>query len=167
MRAQTERLILVASLSLNLFLAAAFVAMVVWSAQHLNRAPAPGPLRLVALSLTPPHRQDLVAMLRASGRAVRPYNQQARALREAAWGSFGDSHFDPAKAKADLAQARSLNQMTSGRVQDSLIDFAAALPADQRAALGRALLARLPPKAPGGKSGLAPPPAAATRGATP
>jgi uncharacterized membrane protein len=167
MRGQTERLILVASLSLNLFLAAAFVAMVVWSAQHLNRTPAPGPLRLVALSLAPPHRQELMAVLRATGRAARPYNQQARALREAAWRSFGDANFDPAKVKAELAQARALSQLTSGRVQDGVIDFAAALPVDQRAALGRALLARLPPKSPGGKSGQTPPPAPATSGAAP
>jgi uncharacterized membrane protein len=167
MSPQTERRILVASLALNLFLASAFVAMGVWSAQHLRPAPAAGPLRLVAQSLTPPHRQDLVVMLRANGRAARPLNLQARALREAAWGSFAQPNFDPAKAKAELAQARALNQITSGRVQDSFVDFAATLPADQRAALGRALLARLPPKAPGAKTGASAPPTPATSGTTP
>jgi uncharacterized membrane protein len=142
---QTTRVVLVASLALNLFLVAAFVAMILWNARSFNRAAPPGPLRLVAASLDATHRQALLAVLRGNGQRVRPLNRKAKALRQDAWEALEDPAFDPAAIKVKLAEARALNQQASGIVQDSLIDFAAALPADQRAALGKALVARLPP----------------------
>jgi uncharacterized membrane protein len=139
-----ERALLLYSLLINLFLAATIVVLVIRGTRMLSVGGAPGPLRQVAESLDPAHRQALIAVLQSDGRALRPENQRARALRQDAWRSLGAPDFDPAKVKAELAQARALNQDASGKVQDSLIDFAAALPIDQRASLGRAMLARMP-----------------------
>ena len=143
------RAMMVASLSLNLFLVAAFVAMIVWGAHRTNRQGSPTPLRLAAHSLDVGHRQVFLAMLRANGRAVGPANREARALRIQAFSSLQNPNFDPTSAKAMLARARDLNQAATARVQDSVVDFAASLPLDQRASLGRALAARMPhPPAP-------------------
>jgi uncharacterized membrane protein len=141
---RTERAALIVSLSLNLFLAAAFIAVFIWGAQLLPTGGQPGPLRQIARSLDPAHRHALIAVLQAQGRAMRPETQRLRALRQDAWRALEAPDFDPAKVKAELAEARALNQDASGKVQDSLIDFAAALPIDQRASLGRAMLARMP-----------------------
>jgi uncharacterized membrane protein len=144
MNARGERAALIASLSLNLFLAAGVAALFIWGAGLFALGGQAGSLRQVARSLDPAHRRALIAVLQAEGRAVRPETQRVRALRQDAWRSLEAPDFDPAKVKAELAQARTLNQDASGKVQDSLIDFAAALPIDQRASLGRAMLARMP-----------------------
>jgi uncharacterized membrane protein len=144
MNPRGDRALLISSLSLNLFLAAAVAALFIWGGGLFGLGGQAGPLRQVARSLDPAHRQALLAVLRAQGQALRPDNQRARALRLRAWRSLEAPDFDPAKAKADLAQARALNQNASAKVQDSVIDFAAALPIDQRASLGRAMIARMP-----------------------
>jgi len=144
MTPRRERAVLITSLSLNVFLAAALAALVIWGAGVLAAGGPAGPLRQVARSLDPPHRRALIAVLRTQGQAVRPDNQRARALRQDVWRSLQAPDFDPVKAKAELAQARVLSQGAGARVQDSLIDFAAALPIDQRASLGRAMMARMP-----------------------
>jgi len=153
MNPRRERTLLIASLSLNVFLAAALTALVIWGVGILAVGGPAGPLRQVARSLDGAHRQALIAVLRAQGQAVRPENQRARALRQDVWRSMQTPDFDPAKAKAELAQARTLSQAAGAKVQDSLIDFAAALPIDQRASLGRAMMVRMPrpPRAGRGK----------------
>ena len=154
MNPRGERAALIVSLSLNLFLTAAVTALFIWGAGLFALGGQAGSLRQVARSLDPAHRRALVAVLQTEVQAVRPETQQVRALRQDAWRSLEAPDFDPAKVKAELAQARTLNQDASGKVQDSLIDFAAALPIDQRASLGRALLARMP-RAPRQKPGKA------------
>ena len=142
---QAERAALVASLSFNLFLVAAILAVVVWGGHHPRGRSAPPPLRAAAMSLEPAHRQAFLSTLRTAGRAVAPANRQARALRVAAYRSLELADFDPATAKVQLAKARELNQASSARVQDSVVDFAASLPVAERASLGKALAARMGP----------------------
>ena len=96
-------------------------------------------LRHAAQSLNPVDRAGFLTMLRTQGRAAKPSNQRARALRQEGWGSLGDPVFDPVAVKAKLAQARNLNLATRGAVEDAVVDFAAGLPRPERAALGEAL----------------------------
>jgi uncharacterized membrane protein len=126
------------SIALNAFLAAAFVGALSL-AGYVAHHPAAPAMRQAARSLDPTHRGAFVAMLRQQGQSVRPLNRQARALRGEVWKAMQQPGFDPAAAKLKLAQART--QATSARasVEDAFVDFAGALPADQRAALGRAL----------------------------
>jgi uncharacterized membrane protein len=132
------RLALIASLALNAFLAAAFVATLML-AREVIRNPAGLALRQAARSLDDSHRAAFVSLMRADGHTVRSANQQARALRRSVWADLQRPGFDPPSAKARLAQARALNQQSRALVEDSVVDFAAALPVDQRAALGRSL----------------------------
>jgi uncharacterized membrane protein len=145
---------LIASAALNLFLIGTGVTLI---ALNGNKGSTPAPdrpnLRAAATNLAPEHREQFNGLLRAEADSVRLTNHQARALRMAAWGSLASANFDPAVAKADLAQARVLNLASRGKVEDGVLDFAAGLPATERAgfaeAMGRALArpARVAPAA--------------------
>jgi uncharacterized membrane protein len=142
------RIALIVSLIANAFWVAAFVAVVAFAAKAI-RDPAVPVLRQAARAMDAPRRAAFVALMRADGRRMRSDNQAARTLRRSVWADFQAPAFHAAGDKAALAQARLLNTRSRAVVEDSLVDFAAGLPPDQRAALGRALL-RLtpPPKAP-------------------
>ena len=132
---------LIASLALNVFLIGAVGAVLVLGG---GRPKGPLPvLRHAAEALGPADHARFLALLRAQGRIARPDNQRAHALRLEGWGTLGDPVFDPAGVKAKLAQARQINLTTRGAVDDAVIDFAANLPASQRAVLGDALRATI------------------------
>ena len=126
------------SIVLNVFLAAAFVGAL-GLAGYVARHPGASAMRQAARSLEPSHRTEFIALLREQGSAVRPMNQQARALRLGVWRAMQGPAFDPTAAKLALTQARAQTTASRARVEDAVVDFAAKLPADQRAALGRAL----------------------------
>ena len=126
------------SIVLNVFLAAAFVGAL-GLAGYVARHPTAPAMRQAARSLDAAHRAEFIAMLRQQGGAVRPMNRQAHALRLEVWKAMQNPGFDPAAAKADLAQARAQATAARASVEDAVVDFAASLPVDQRAALGRAL----------------------------
>jgi uncharacterized membrane protein len=127
------------SLTVNAFLGAFAVAVMV-APGLIAHGPATPALRKAARALDPPHRAALIAILRADGRRLRPQTQQVRILRREVWTAFEARTFDPAAAKAKLAQARALGAEASHEVEEDVVDFAATLPAGQRAALGEALL---------------------------
>ena len=131
-------LALIASVALNLFLIAAIGVVVFLGAGPARRIQQPV-LRHAAQSLNPVDRAGFLTMLRTQGRAAKPSNQRARALRQEGWGSLGDPVFDPVAVKAKLAQARNLNLATRGAVEDAVVDFAAGLPPPERAAMGEVL----------------------------
>jgi uncharacterized membrane protein len=126
------------SIVLNVFLAAAFVGAL-GLAGYVARHPAAPAMRQAAGSLDGPHRAAFIAMLREQGQAVRPLNRQAHALRLGVWRAMQGPGFDPAAAKTGLAQARAQSTAARAGVENAFVDFAATLPVDQRAALGRAL----------------------------
>ena len=143
------------SIVLNVFLAAAFVGAL-GLAGYVARHPAAPAMRQAAHSLDRTHRAEFFAVLREEGRAVRPMNQQARALRLGVWRAMQGTAFDPASAKLALAQARSQSTAARAQVEDAVIDFAAKLPPDQRASLGRALERAMPQRRGGGPHAQAP-----------
>lgn len=139
--------LLAVSLIANAFLAAAFVSLALWGF-WVARHPAAPALRAAARSLDAPHRKAFIVLLRADGRTARPQTQAARALRREVWADLQAPVFDAAADKAKLARARALNQASREIVEDGVVDYAATLPQDQRAALGRALLRLTPPPRP-------------------
>jgi uncharacterized membrane protein len=136
---RASTIVLAVSLALNAFLAAFAITVFVVPGLAV-RAPATPALRTAARALDHRHRAALIALLRADGRRLRPQTQAARRLRREAWGAFQAPRFDATAAKAALAQGRALNLEARATVEDDLVDFAAALPASERAALGQALL---------------------------
>jgi uncharacterized membrane protein len=135
MSARALRIGLFASIILNVFLAAAFVGALGLTG-YVVRHPA-APMRQAARDLDPAHREAFNALLRQQGHVIRQMNQQARALRLEVWKAMQAPGFDPAAAKLKLAQARTLTFAGRASVEDAVADFAATLPLDQRATLGR------------------------------
>jgi uncharacterized membrane protein len=138
MSARALRIGLFASIILNVFLAAAFAGALGLTGYVVRHPVAPA-MREAARSLDPAHRAAFITVLRQQGHAVRPMNLQARALRLEVWKAMQAPGFDPAAAKLKLAEARTLSTGARASVEDAVADFAASLPADQRASLGRAL----------------------------
>jgi uncharacterized membrane protein len=155
MSEQTLRVGHFVSVVLNVFLVAAFVGSL-GLAGYVARHPAAPVMRQAAHSLDGPHRAAFVAMLREQGESVRPLNRQAHALRLDVWRAMQTPGFDPAAAKANLAQARTQSTAARASVEDAVADFAAKLPVDQRAALGRALERVTSRAREGGRRGVAP-----------
>lgn len=150
MSRRTTILALGASLALNMFLIAGVATVLIlrgWTSQ--GRPGVRAPLREAARMLEPGPRATFVTLLKAQGRSVRAANRQARDLRLETWGGMGDANFDPALAKARLAQARALNQASRGQVEDAVIDFLATLPVETRGKVGLgvrgAIVANNPP----------------------
>ena len=138
---------LIASLTLNLFLVGAGAGVIALGARMAHERPAPA-LRRAALDLSPPYRGAFLAVLRTRARSVRAPVLQARGLRRAVWESLGAASFDPAAAKASLRQARLMDADSRGKVEDAVIAFAIALPAQQRTNLGQAMSRAIRPAPP-------------------
>lgn len=140
MTGRWARIALAVSLAVNVFLIGAGATVIARNAQgSLERSPSRPALRAAAAGLAPKDRDALMALLHTQGRGAKHANREARALRAEAWGSLAETSFDPAAAKAKLARARALNHAARGAVENGVIDFAATLPAGERAALGEAL----------------------------
>ncbi|HEY2048809.1 MAG TPA: periplasmic heavy metal sensor [Caulobacteraceae bacterium] len=151
------------SIAFNAFLAAAFIGALSL-AGYVAHHPAAPVMRQAAQSLDRTHRAAFIAMLHQQGQSVRPMNREAHALRREVWEAMQQPGFDPASAKLKLSEARTQTIAARASVEDAFVDFAATLPADQRAALGRAL-EHITPRGhagpPAGGSPMAPPDAAA------
>lgn len=147
---------LIVSAALNLFLTAWLVTLLIAHPKPVARN-SREILREAGLSLDPPGRSAFDAMLRAQGAEARSEGARARELRRRTWESMAQAPFDAGQAKVQLAQARAINTAARARVEDAVIDFAAALPASERAHFGTAMSQAL----------VRPPPDDGTRGARP
>ena len=131
------RLALVASVALNLFLVGVGGTMLFLKAHARSAAGVQrSPLRAAASSLSQTHRTAFLELLQTEGKVVQADNHQARRWREEAWASLSTDEFKPADAEARLASARSLNMRTRGTVEAAVMQFAAGLPRNERAAFG-------------------------------
>ena len=133
-------LALLGSAALNLFLVGALAGVVGMGLRMSHARSAARPLLgTAAMSLTPSDRAKLLTNLRSQATTVRPLNAEARGLRRDAWAGLGEPAFNPNAVKDALAKARGLDQQARGAVEDSVVDFAAALPAGERGAFGQAM----------------------------
>ena len=141
MPSRIHNTVLIVSVGLNVFLLAICASL------FYHRASATGvastqrsSLRSASLALADPYRAPFVMLLRREGEAIQGDNRLSRSIREQAWASLGYQTFDPAKTKTELVNARMLNLTSRGKVEDAVVEFAAKLPAAQRAALGQAMI---------------------------
>ena len=131
---------LVASAVLNVFLVGVGGTVLFLKAHdHSLAGTQRSPLRAAATSLTGAHRAAFLELLRTEGKIVQANNRQARRFREEAWASLSASNFNPAAAEAELARARALNLRTRVTVEVAVLEFAASLPGDERAAFGESM----------------------------
>ncbi len=133
------KILLGVSLVLNLFVIGAVAGVLVIGRQALARAGGGDPLMNAADALAPEQRAAFRAMIGPMLRSLRPDLRDARIARRDAMARFQVQPFDRAAASADFARARADDAAARGRVEEALLDFAAKLPPDQRAAFAKGL----------------------------
>jgi uncharacterized membrane protein len=131
---------LVVSISLNLFLIGAAVTIYALHQMGVN-APVGQrlSLRAAASNLDEGHKAAFMRLLNGQGRTIQAETRSAKAIRDQAWASMATANFDPAVTKRQLAQARALNGLARGTVEDAVIDFATGLTPTQREGFSQAM----------------------------
>jgi uncharacterized membrane protein len=145
---------LFASVALNLFGIGAVVGGFVIAHRLHEMAPqrAPvgqGPLWAAADALPPEHRDAYHDLLRGQALTVGQQVRQARQARRQAWAGLMAEPFDAKGTAKNLADARALEIQARGEVEQKIVEFAATLPAAERAELAQGL-GRSAPMARGG-----------------
>jgi uncharacterized membrane protein len=137
----TQRVALILSLALNLFLACAIAgAAVMWTGLGAPRVQAARPpLRFAGDRLTPTHRAAFRAMLRAVNHDAAPIVQEARESRREAAMLFVQPAYDPRKVARALDHARQADIAVRTRLETAVVDFAAGLPVQERVSLADGL----------------------------
>jgi uncharacterized membrane protein len=90
--------------------------------------------------LPPAQRDAFRTMIGARIQTLRPGLRDARLARRDAMARLQAAPFDRAAASADLARGRTDDQNARAAVEEAILDFAAKLPPDQRAAFGKGLI---------------------------
>jgi uncharacterized membrane protein len=142
------------SLTLNVFIIGAAVGAYGARARlSPDRPPAPNgnPLMRAAERLPPDVAAAYRVRMRAEGAAAQPLLREAREARRDAAEVFAQPTFDKAAAATALAKARTAETAAREKLETAIVDFAGALPADQRRVLGMGI--RQPPRGPGGRRG--------------
>lgn len=143
MSRRTLLILLFVSLALNLFVLGAGAGAFLFGERLFpHRAPAfrgGPPMFAAAATLPDPEAQAYRDALSAQALAVRPTMRQARSLRHDAWIRLGADPVDAAGVIADLDKARALQAQAQSDVDRKIVDFAAKLPAAERARFGEAM----------------------------
>jgi uncharacterized membrane protein len=134
------KVLLAVSLVLNLFVIGAVAGVLIMRQQLLARAASSDPVMRAADALPSPQREAFRAMIGVQIQALRPGLRDARLARRNAMARLQTEPFDRAGAGADLARARMDDQNARAAVEEAILNFAAQLPPDQRAAFGKGLV---------------------------
>ncbi len=141
MSGRTTKLILAASLALNVFVVgAAAGGAYMWSrsdAQRANRG-----LAVAARQLDQEQRKAFREALKAARIAARPDQDAARAARAELGRLLGQPTLDRAAIDAVLNATRMADMNVRGRVETAVVDFASGLGAEDRARLVEGLVGR-------------------------
>jgi uncharacterized membrane protein len=155
---------LLASAAVNVFLVGAAVGLVAvrgFAPEGPAAAPA-NPLRAAAERLDPDNRDAMLALLQDETQANGPVLLDARRARREASRLMMVQPFDKAATLAALNRARADDIQVRTQIEEAVVDFAAKLSPQQRAALSTGLIRPPAPKPPRagllGRLGLAPPP---------
>lgn len=134
------------SVALNLFAIGAVVGgFVVAERLHgmtLVQRPGAGPqqpLWTAADALPTAHRDAYRALLRDQALPVGLQLRQARQARRQAWAGLMTEPFDATGTAKTLADARTLELQARGGIEQKIVEFAATLPAEERAKLAQGL----------------------------
>ncbi len=132
------KVLLGVSLVLNLFMIGAVAGVLILRHQAQTRRGG-DPVFSAADGLPPAQRDAFRAMVAARLAAIRPNLHDARLARRDAMMRIAAVPFDRAAAGADLARGRADDAAARGQLEDGILDFAGALPPDQRAVLVKGL----------------------------
>lgn len=142
------KIVLAASVALNLFAAAAVTTLFVTRAQVEERvqaqhhpARAGSPMRLIE-QLDPDVRERVRDTLRASAMAARPDFEEARLKRRQAVEMGRSATFDAARAEALLTESRTAELRGRARLEADAVALLATLEPDDRRALSEILTRR-------------------------
>jgi uncharacterized membrane protein len=133
------KILLGASLVLNLFVVGAIAGVLILRQQTLAQAGSGDPVMNAADALPTAQREAFRTMISARLQVLRAPLHDARIARRTAMARLGAAPFDRAAAGADLARGRQDDANARGLLEDGILDFAATLPPDQRAALAKGL----------------------------
>lgn len=140
---------LVASVALNLFLIGAAAGVIALGMRMARETgPRPGQLMIAARGLPPQDRRAFREMLVAERADIAADTGQSRDLRLSAWGALADAKPDVAAIKAKLAQSRQLDIGVRRKVEEKIVDYAAALPQNERVVFADGMRRVLPAPSP-------------------
>jgi uncharacterized membrane protein len=143
---------LVASLALNLFLIGAGDGVIALGQRMSRQAPAPprptGALFWATDDLPQPQRRALRLMLRDLRNQLRADTDRSVALRVAAWSGLADPTPDVAAINQKLAESRQVDIAVRARVEQAIVDYAARMPAADRATFAAGMRRVLTPLVP-------------------
>ena len=130
------KILLGVSLVANVFIVGGVVgALYMRVNQPPSPAQRPAPLAGAADALSATDRDAFRAMIRAQIPVIRPLQQDARAARRDALAGLAAPAFDRAAVGALMARARDDEAKARGHMEESVLDFAAKLPVNERLAL--------------------------------
>ncbi len=144
MASRTLRIVLIVSLTLNVFVIGGLAgAAIMWQRVETQRPLAgigrPARLRQAAQVLSPENRRMLRQSIRATAQSLRPKVREARAARIEAGRLLVQPELDRAALEAAFAQARAADIAIRTRLESAVIDAAARMPLSEREALVEAL----------------------------
>lgn len=148
MTPRTLKIVLAASVALNLFALAAGATLLVGRAdverriESQHRSPRSHPFMTVVEGLDPEVRDRVRETLRTSARAARPDFEETRAKRRQATAMARSPDFDPAEVSALLEQSRAAELRGRARIEADAVALLATLEPDDRAALSEILTRR-------------------------
>lgn len=133
------KVVLVASLVLNVFIAGAVGGLLYTRAYKPTHAHRGGLLAHAADDLSPADQAAFQRMLRDHVRAVRPLLQDARRSRRDVLDRLSSEPFDRAAAGAAMARARDDEVKARATLEDAILDFTATLTPQARARMAAAI----------------------------
>ena len=148
MNARTLKIVLAASVALNLFALAAGATLLIGRAnvehriEAQHRGPRSHPFMTVVEGLDPEVRDRVRAALRASALTARPDFDEMRRKRREAIALARSSDFDPARVSALLEGSRVAELRGRARIEADAVDLLETLEPDDRAALSEILTRR-------------------------
>jgi uncharacterized membrane protein len=135
---------LLVSLAVNLFVLGGLAGAVLMGFGRRPHEPPPGRLAAVGAALAPEHREGWRTAIHGAVRTARPQLLQARQLRRQAWAQVAQDPAQPQAALATLDQSRALESQARATMDRAVVDYAARLPAPERATVAAALGRRGP-----------------------
>jgi uncharacterized membrane protein len=133
------RLLLIASLVLNIFLLSAGAALAYGWHANFGLGPRAGWRGRAADALPADRAKAFRAAMRETVLASRPLVREGREARAEAARLFVQPNYDANAIKAALARARTADVTLRGRVEERVVDFSATLPIAQREAMAEEL----------------------------
>lgn len=135
------------SLAVNIFVVGAFIgAAVIGPHDHGRgrqaggRGGMGGPMGPAAAVLAPEHRESWRAAVREQALAAAPKLRQSREVRRDAWLGLAKEPMDAQAVLAELGRSRTLEAQARADIDRRVVEFAGALPAEERARLAQALV---------------------------